>query len=494
MSAAYQLRKLMRRHRAAFVALGVAALALVAGTIVSAAMAVRANNASRLAESRRGEAVAAQTLADQRRGEAERGRLAADAARRSADSAREDAVRQRAAALASSQRATTEAEKALATSSFLQDMLESTNPEVTEGRNVTIKEVVDRAGRALASGRLANQPTVRADMYITLGRTYGAVAAYDSALVYFDSAYAIRARTLGPFDPTAVSALLNGGEILTDKRDLPAAEKRYRAALDAARRIQPPHVDIVVEAMRRLALIVELTQHEAEADSIGLAAVKLARESGASDSATIYAVQSLAEIRTFSRRARDAEPLWREVVAFNRRRYGDGNSTTLTVIYGLANNLFSQGRFAETDSLLRPMLPAMRAVYGAQHPTIASVLDRLGMSLVRLGRRDEGVPYLRESLAMRPDSRRESPGRARSAPISVAPIRTTASLPPPSRCTWKCCGYAPQCSARRMAPWLRRPTTSATWHSLAVTISAPSGSIARRFSSGAPRNCRGSRR
>jgi len=400
-SAAYQLQKLMRRHRAAFVGLGIAALALVAGTVVSTAMAVRANNASRLAESRRGEAVAAQTLADQRRGEAERGRLAADAARRSADSAREDAVRQRAAAIASSQRATTEAEKAFATSTFLQDMLESTNPEVTEGRNLTIKEVVDRAGQALASGRLANQPTVRADMYITLGRTYGAVAAYDSALVYFDSAYAIRARTLGPLHPSAVTALLNGGEILTYKRDLPAGERRYRVALEAARRVQPPRADLVVEAMRRLALLVELNQHEAEADSLGLAAVDLARRSHAADTTVVNALQTLAEIRTFSRRARDAEPLWREVVSINRRLYGDSSSTTLTVLYGLANNLFSQSRYAETDSLLRPMLPAMRAVYGAQHPTIASVLDRLGMSLVRLGRRSEGVPYLRESLAMR---------------------------------------------------------------------------------------------
>jgi non-specific serine/threonine protein kinase/serine/threonine-protein kinase len=400
-SAAYQLRKLMRRHRGVVVGLAVAAVALVAGTVVSAAMAVRANGASHLAETRRGEAVAAQRLADQRREEAERGRNAADAARRSADSAREDAVRQRAAAIASSRRATTEAEKAFATSTFLQNMLESTNPEVTEGRNVTIKEVVDRAGRGLAAGGLANQPTVRADMYVTLGRTYGAVAAYDSALVYFDSAHAIRARTLGPLHPTTVDALLMGGEMLNYKRDLPAAERRFRTALDAARRIQPLHVDLVVDAMRRLALILELMQREGSADSLGSAAVDLARKSHASDSATIYAVQTLAEIRTFSRRAREAEPLWREVVSFNRRKYGDSSSTTLTVVYGLANNLFSQGRWLETDSLLRPILPAMRAVYGAQHPTIASVLDRLGMSLVRLGRRDEGVPYLRESLAMR---------------------------------------------------------------------------------------------
>jgi hypothetical protein len=59
-----------------------------------------------------------------------------------------------------------------------------------------------------------------------------------------------------------------GGEVLNAKRDLPAGERRYRAALDAARRVQPPRVDLVVEAMRRLALIVEFAQREAEADSL----------------------------------------------------------------------------------------------------------------------------------------------------------------------------------------------------------------------------------
>ena len=400
-STGYQLRKLVRRHRGVFVGLAVAALALVVGSAVSVAMAIRANAASELAETRRAEAVAAQALADQRRGEAERGRSAADAARLAADSARQDAVAQRGAAIVSSKRAEAEASKALATSSFLEDMLKSTNPEVTDGRSVTIKDVVDRAGRALASGRLADQPTVRADVYVTLGRTYSAVAAFDSALVYFDSGYSIRARTLGSLHPSTVTAFMLGGEIFNAKRDLPAGEKRYRAALDLARQIRPARPDLVVEAMRRLGMMLELSQREAEAESLGTAAVALARQSKVSDTTTIYAVQTLAEIRTFSRRPREAEPLWREVVAFNRRTNGDSSSATLAVVYGLANNLFSQGRYEETEALLRPALPAMRAVYGLEHPTVASVLDRFGMSLVRLNRREEGIPHLRESLAMR---------------------------------------------------------------------------------------------
>ena len=400
-SAAYQLRKLMRRHRAIVAGLGVAVAALIVGTVVSVTMAVRARASSRLAESRRTEAVTAQALADQRRGEAERGRSAADVARLAADSARQDALHQRAAALASSKRAETEASKALATSSFLTEMLESSNPEVTDGRSVTIKDVVDRAGRALAGGRLANQPTVRADVYITLGRAYLAAGVHDSAIVYFDSAAAIRARTLGPLNAETITALLHAGEVLIEKRNLPEAEQRYRAALDAARRVRPPRVDLVVEGMRRLAVLAQLGQREAEADSLGAAAVALARQSRVSDTTTIYAVQTLAEIRTFARREKEAEPLWREVVNFYRRINGDQSSATLVPLYGLANNLFSQGRYAETDSLLRPTLPAIRAVYGVEHPIVASVLDRLGMSLVRLGRREEGVPYLRESLAMR---------------------------------------------------------------------------------------------
>ena len=247
--------------------------------------------------------------------------------------------------------------------------------------------------------------------------------------------------------------------------------------------------------MRRLALLLELNQHEAEADSLGAAAVELARRSRAADTTTVYALQTLAEIRTFSRRAKDAEPLWREVVSINRRLYGDSTSTTLGVIYGLANNLFSQGRYAETDSLLRPMLPAMRAVYGAQHPTVASVLDRLGMSLVRLGRRSEGVPYLRESLAMRlkilgenhPDVQLVRTNLAR-AYQEDRQFAAAESL------------YTDALRARTAMFGAQNGAVASSTDDLGNLAFArgdyppPSGSIARRFPSGAPRGCRSSRR
>lgn len=59
-----------------------------------------------------------------------------------------------------------------------------------------------------------------------------------------------------------------------------------------------------------------------------------------------------------------------------------------------------QARHEEAEALLRPTLPPLRAIYG-EHPTVASVLERLGNSLIALGRRDERLGYLRESLAIR---------------------------------------------------------------------------------------------
>ncbi len=299
-SAAYQMRKLVRRHRAVFGGVAVAAFALVAGSAVSLSMALRARAAEVLAESRRGEAVASATLADRRRAEADAGRLAADASRLAADSARAAAQRERAIAIASSERATREAAKAVAVSGFLGDMLQSTNREVTQGQEVALKDVVDRAARDLTGGRLATQPEVRADVHVTLGRTYYAAGVYDSALAHFDSAHALRRRMLGPTHLATMEAALLGAGIMASKRDFPQGERRYRAILDTARRMRPPPTGMIVLAMSQLALLAQHGQREAQAESLGTAAIAIGRGARGADSSIIGAVNTLAQIRTYS--------------------------------------------------------------------------------------------------------------------------------------------------------------------------------------------------
>ena len=170
---------------------------LLAGTVVSTFLALRARAAEVAAELGREEAQSARVLAEKRRVEAETQRAAAETQRAAADTARTDAVRERGLALSNAAQARREASKARAVSGFLTDMLASADPEVAQGRALTVKDVADQAVAKLREGQLASEPEVRADVHFTLGTTYFAVSAYDSAVKHLDSAYALRVRTSG---------------------------------------------------------------------------------------------------------------------------------------------------------------------------------------------------------------------------------------------------------------------------------------------------------
>ncbi|MGE3615052.1 MAG: protein kinase [Gemmatimonadales bacterium] len=81
-----------------------------------------------------------------------------------------------------------EAEKAQAINGFLREMLGSSDP-FRLGLNVTVREVLDRAGPALDTA-FAAQPDIRAGLWSTIGVAYAKVGAGLTAGRYLDSAVA----------------------------------------------------------------------------------------------------------------------------------------------------------------------------------------------------------------------------------------------------------------------------------------------------------------
>jgi tetratricopeptide (TPR) repeat protein len=338
-SAAYQLAKLARRHRGLVGGLAVAALVLVAGAVVSATLAVRARR---------------------------------------------------------------EAAKATAVNAFLQEMLGAADPEVAQGRTLTVKDVADEAAARLREGRLATEPEVRAEVHATLGRVYLGAGAYDLALRHLDSAQALRRGTPAAAGESAVETMLDIASAYDEGGKRDTAEVRFREALAAAERLRPPHAEQIVFATRRLALLAQTHGREAEAESLAVRALAIARRiSPAPNRSVVDALQELAKVRDFSGRYAAGEPTWREALTLARRLFGERHTTTLFAASGLSYSLLYQGKVAEAESLLRPTLAATRAVYGATHPTTLVVLERLARALDRQGKRAEAEPMLREVLATR---------------------------------------------------------------------------------------------
>ena len=130
-STSYKLRKFVQRNRAAVLAGGIAALALLVGSVTAAVGLVRARAAE--AEARTAE------------------RLAAE-----------------------------EASATREVSDFLVSLFEVNTPSEARGNSITAREILDR-GAARIEAELTDQPAVKARLMSTLGAVYGSLALSEPA-------------------------------------------------------------------------------------------------------------------------------------------------------------------------------------------------------------------------------------------------------------------------------------------------------------------------
>ncbi len=408
-SALYQLRKFARRNRALVTGLGVAAAVLVLGTAVSLYQAVRATAAERLAETRLEEAVNLRALADRRRAEADSALLVVDSARRVADSARVSADSARLAALgeqalatASARRATDEAAKASAVNTFLQDMLASSDPSNALGKDLTVRDVLDRAAARVGNGDLARQPEVRAGIENTIGRTYFALGLYSESKTHLDSAYAIRRRVLGP---TNVALATTAADIALAQQatgDYALAERTITDALTIMRRTLPADDDQITAALSTLADIRYKSAKNADAEKLYREALQLARRRhGNTGPVVATRLSALGNFLGYTDRLAEGETLLREALSMRQAAFGRSHPELLPVMVSLADVTRYQRRFPQSEAMMRDALPIARTLYGASHPTTANVESRLGTVLADQGKSEEGEPFLRSALTTR---------------------------------------------------------------------------------------------
>jgi eukaryotic-like serine/threonine-protein kinase len=401
-SAFYQLRKFARRNRALVTGLGVAAAVLVVGTVVSVYQAIRATTAEQLAQERLEEAITLRALAERRQAVADSALLVVDSARQIADSARLAALGEQALATASAQRATAEAAKATAVNTFLQDMLASSDPSNALGKDLSVREVLDRAAERVGNTELARQPDVRAGIENTIGRTYYALGLYRESQQHLDSAYAIRRRVLGPTNLALASTAADVALAQQARGEFAAAERTITDALTVMRRSLPPDDDRITAALITLADIRYKAGDNTEAERLYREALQLARRRHGNRGPVVATrLYALGNFLGYTERLADAEVLLRESLALRQAVLGATHPDLLPVMVSLADVTRYQRRFPQSEAMMRDALPIARTLYGSSHPTVADVENRLGTVLSDQGKSEEAEPLLRSSLAIR---------------------------------------------------------------------------------------------
>ena len=360
-SAAYRLRKYVRRNRRALLPAGVVAVTLVAATAVSAWQAKQALDAQRQAEADRDRAETAE------------------------------------------QKAATEAAIAKAVSDFFQhDLLRQVDPEVQrdegfpEEPDLTVREALDRAAARIGD-RFRDQHLVEAAIRTVIGDGYRSLGEPASAVRHLERALLLRQVHLGPDDPGTVEAinrLAQGYEEVGRRVD---ALGLYEKVVEKRTALHGADHHATLTAMTVLARAFFHYGQYGRAESLETQILaKRSATLGATHPDTLETMHSMAQTYRDLGRFDEAFGLYEKLLA---DCHDPDSRVWVLFTFAKANQM--AGKLDVADRVLRDLLPHHRKREGrrAERGT-AHVLERLALNLLMQERFAEAEPLAREAHAI----------------------------------------------------------------------------------------------
>lgn len=346
----------------------------------------------------------------------------AEKARRRAVAAETEQAKARQAESDQRRLAEQSAAKAEAVNDFLQNMLASASPEMAQGRQVTVTDVLDQAGKEVEDGSLREQPEVEMAVRTTIGNTYRSRGQYEAAEKHLRAALAIAER-LSPEPTLDLSKAVNNlAVLLQDQGKLEEAEPLLRRSLQIRRGLKEQNAEAIATAINNLAVFLQAQGKLAEAEPLSREVLKLQRERLGNENPTVAtAMNNLAWTLQKLEKLDDAETMFREALAIRRKALGEEHPDVADSLNGLGSLLYFKSDYSSAEPLLRQALALRRKVLGLEHPAVATSLNNLAAVLEEKGEIAEAVKCYGEAIAIR----RKLPGEH---PSVVSSLRYLARL------------------------------------------------------------------
>ncbi|MCX5671838.1 MAG: tetratricopeptide repeat protein [Planctomycetota bacterium] len=226
-----------------------------------------------------------------------------------------------------------EAAKAKAVTEFLTGMLRSIDPEQARGREVTVREVLDKAA-ATVGKEFGDKPLLEAAVRHAIGQTYIGLGRYDEAEKHLSSAAQIRRRLLGAEHRDTLASMCNMAVSLMCQGKHAEAEQKFRQ-------------------------------------------VAQERVLGKEHPETLKSMLNLAYDLSSQGKAAETEQMCRQLLEVQERVLGKEHPETLGNRMGLAMALNSQRKYAEAEQMCRQLLEVQQRVLGKEHPLTLGSMEGL---------------------------------------------------------------------------------------------------------------------
>ncbi len=298
--------------------------------------------------------------------------------------------------------------QARAVSSFLRDDVlaqaspeTQANPSTRPDQNLTVRMALDRAAARIGS-RFAGEPLVEAAVRHTIGDTYLDLGIYEKAQEQFERAVALRSRLLGDDDPEAQASTLGLARALEQRGRYDDAARLLTPLIERLRRARGAEHPETVDAAANMGRLLWQQGKYAEAEPVLQAALAGQRRTrGEDDLATLATMNSLANTYFSQAKYAESEPLYRTILDRRRRVQGAEHPSTLVSMSNLAGLLRVRGRYDEAEALYTEVRDMRLRVLGAEHPDTLAAIYNVAALYQGLDRYADAEPLYRQVLEAR---------------------------------------------------------------------------------------------
>ncbi len=297
-----------------------------------------------------------------------------------------------------------EARKAEQVTAFMVDLFGGANPDVTGGRDVTVRELLD-LGAQRAGAELSDQPAVRSAMLSAIGQSYAQLGRYDAAQPLLEIALAERRLAHGPIHEAVARDLWMLAGVVA-KSDLDTGIALYGDALRVAEAGVGPDHPLVGRILADYGERISLAR---PGDSLSIAlrerAVAILRAAPGDVREDLAHALS---VSAYGAPPAVALPRMREALALRRALYGEQHTTVAASLNDLALATEPVDPLA-ADSLMTKSIEIAVAILGKRHATTLNSMNSLAALRRTRGAYELAEPIYREVLALReelyPDQR-----------------------------------------------------------------------------------------
>ena len=326
---------------------------------------------------------------------------------------------------------------------FLTATFEHADLTATGGREVPLREVLDRAGERIAH-ELTDQPATRADLLATLSRVNLNLGLFDRARalagearvlressaiaepsklaevlfllasaqqnlgalaeaeVQFGRALALYRESSAAGSPEVTETRVSLGRVFLQRGNAPEAETLFREAVRERERAAPGDDERLGDALMALGQVRHKQGDPRGAEAYARRGVAMLRRVYTSDRMELaFALSDLSSVLISLRQFDEAKALLLEADALECRILGPRHQYRAQRLNNLAALANRRQEFGEAVRLYREALALARERSGPDDPTLAPLLNGLGASLSSSGRSAEAEPLLREGLRIR---------------------------------------------------------------------------------------------